>query len=136
MNENIDKLIDAIKYSNSSNNIVLTCTVISCLIALISLIISLIVLFLQLKDRLLRKKVMGYIYQFFAPTYIVTQLPTTKKIIKELKTILFSEKDIFDTIIVLNKENIISAVGDTCTNLPDLKWKPNTNYYKSENERK
>lgn len=69
MNENIDKLIDAIKYSNSSNNIVLTCTIISCLIALISLIISLIVLFLQLKDRLLRKKfnqILPYHFIFYS----------------------------------------------------------------------
>ncbi len=132
MNENIDKLIDAIKYSNSTNNVILVCTIISCIIAIISLIISLVILYLQIKDRLLRKKVTGYIYSFFAPTYIVTQLPTTQQIIKELKTILFNEKDIFDTIIELNKENIISAVGDTCTTLTNLKWKPNTNYYKNE----
>lgn len=132
MNENIDKLINAIKYSNSTDNVILVCTIISCIIAIISLIISLFVLYLQIKDRLLKKNVMGYIYSFFAPTYIVTQLPTTQQITKELKTILFTEKDIFNTIIELNKENIISAVGDTCTTLPNLKWKPNTNYYKNE----
>lgn len=98
MNENIDKLINAIKYSNSTDNVILVCTIISCIIAIISLIISLFVLYLQIKDRLLRKSVMGYIYSFFAPTYIVTQLPTTQQIIKELKTILFNEKDIFATI--------------------------------------
>lgn len=132
MNENIDKLINAIKYSNSTDNVILVCTIISCIIAIISLIISLFVLYLQIKDRLLRKNVMGYIYSFFAPTYIVTQLPTTQQITKELKTILFTKKDIFNTIIELNKENIISAVGDTCTTLPNLKWKLNTNYYKNE----
>lgn len=125
----IMELIDAIKNSYTTNNIVLACTIISSLISVASLIISIIILFLQIKDRLLRKRVMGYVYQFYAPAYIVTQLPCTKQIEEELKNLIFTKKDIFNTIIELNKENIISAVGDTNTNLISLKWKPNTIYY-------
>ncbi len=129
METKIMELIDVIKNSYTTNNIVLACTIISSLISVASLIISIIILFLQIKDRLLRKRVMGYVYQFYAPTYIVTQLPCTKQIEEELKNLIFTEKDIFNTIIELNKENIISAVGDTNTDLINLKWKPNTNYY-------
>lgn len=69
MNENIDKLINAIKYSNLTDNVILVCTIVSCIIAIISLIISLFVLYLQIRDRLLRKNVMGYIYFFCSNIY-------------------------------------------------------------------
>lgn len=82
MNENIDKLIDAIKYSNSTNNVILACTIISCIIAIISLIISLVILYLQIKDRLLRKKAIGYLYSFFCSniySYSITYYATNNK---------------------------------------------------------
>lgn len=131
MEEQILQLIEVIKENNSSNNIILICTIISSVIAVISLFISLSIFFLQLKDRLLKKKVLGYVYRFFAPTYMVDNLPGTKQIEDELKCILFSKKDIFDTLIELNKENFISAVGDLSTDLPNIKWKPNTIYHKN-----
>lgn len=131
MDEQIIQLIEVIKENNSSNNIILICTIISSVIAAISLFISLSIFFLQLKDRLLKKKVLGYVYRFFAPTYMVDNLPSTKQIEDELKCILFSKKDIFDTLIELNKENFISAVGDLSTDLPNIRWKPNTIYHKN-----
>ena len=131
MEEQILQLIEVIKENNSSNNIILICTIISSIIAVISLFISLSIFFLQLKDRFLKKKVLGYVYRFFAPTYMVDNLPSTKQIEDELKCILFSKKDIFDTLIELNKENFISAVGDLSTDLPNIKWKPNTIYHKN-----
>lgn len=115
------KLIEIIENSNADNNIVIICTVISCAIALVSLLIS---LYLG-KDRLLKKKVLGYIYRYYAPTYIVTNLPTTMQIENDLKNIIFSKQDIFDTLIELNKENMIQAVSDSDTDLPNVKWKPN-----------
>ena len=125
MEEKILELIGAIENSNADDNIVIVCTVISCTIALISLIISLYLVFLQFKDRLLKKKVLGYIYRYYAPTYIVTNLPTTMQIENDLKNIIFSKQDIFDTLIELNKENMIEAVSSLDTDLPNVKWKPN-----------
>lgn len=131
MEQQIIQLIEAIKESNSSNNIILICTIISSVIAAISLFISLSIFFLQLKDRLLKKKVLGYVYSFFAPTYTIDKLPSTKQIENDLKCILFSKKDIFDTLIELNKEIFIYAVGDLSTDLSNIKWKPNTIYHKN-----
>lgn len=131
MEEQIMKLIEVIKESNSSNNIILVCTIISSVIAIVSLIISLFIFFIQIKDRMLKKKVLGYVYSYFAPTYMVDKLPSTQQIENDLKSIIFSKKDIFNTIIELNKENFISAVGDLSTNLPNLKWKPQTIYHKN-----
>lgn len=92
--------------------------------------ISLYVFLLQTKDRILTKKVLSYIYSYFSPTYTTDKLPTTDKIQKNLKSIIFSKQDIFDTILQLNKENLIEAVGDLSTNLQKLKWKPNVKYWK------
>lgn len=130
MEEKILELIEVIKNSYVDNNIVLICTIISCVIALASLLISIYLGFLQFKDRLLKKKVLGYIYRYYAPTYIVTNLPTTLQIEKELKNILFSKQDIFDTLIELNKENMIEAVSSLDTDLPNVKWKPKMNFAK------
>ena len=130
MEEKILELIEVIKNSYVDNNIVLICTIISCVIALVSLLISIYLGFLQFKDRLLKKKVLGYIYRYYAPTYIVTNLPTTSQIEKELKSILFSKQDIFDTLIELNKENMIQAVSSLDTDLPNVKWKPKMNFAK------
>lgn len=130
MEEKILELIEVIKNSYVDNNIVLICTIISCVIALVSLLISIYLGFLQFKDRLLNKKVLGYIYRYYAPTYIVTNLPTTSQIEKELKSILFSKQDIFDTLIELNKENMIEAVSSLDTDLPNVKWKPKMNFAK------
>lgn len=135
MQQQIIQLIEAIKESNSSNNIILICTIVSSVIAAISLLISLSIFFLQLKDRLLKKKVLGYVYSFFAPTYMVDKLPSTKQIENDLKCMLFSKKDIFDTLIELNKENFIYAVGDLSTDLSNIKWKPNTIYHKNWKEK-
>ena len=129
MEEQILQLIEVIKESNSSNNIVLICTIISSFIAIVSLLISLFIFFLQIKDRLLKKKILGFVYSYFAPTYMVDKLPSTEQIENDLKCIIFSKKDIFNTLIELNKENFISAVGDLSTNLPNIKWKPNTIYH-------
>ena len=125
MEEKVLKLIETIENSSADNNIVIICTVISCVIALMSLLISLYVGYLQFKDRLLKKKVLGYIYRYYAPTYIVTNLPTTMQIENDLKNIIFSKQDIFDTLIELNKENMIQAVSNLDTELPNVKWKPN-----------
>lgn len=124
------ELIEVIKNSYVDNNIVLICTIISCVIALVSLLISIYLGFLQFKDRLLKKKVLGHIYRYYAPTYIVTNLPTTSQIEKELKNILFSKQDIFDTLIELNKKNMIEAVSSLDTTLPNVKWKPKMNFAK------
>lgn len=125
MEEKVLKLIETIENSSADNNIVIICTVISCAIALMSLFISLYLGYLQFKDRLLKKKVLGYIYRYYASTYIVTNLPTTMQIENDLKNIIFSKQDIFDTLIELNKENMIQAVSDLDTDLPNVKWKPN-----------
>ncbi len=125
MEEKVLKLIETIENSSADNNIVIICTVISCVIALMSLLISLYLGYLQFKDRLLKKKVLGYIYRYYAPTYIVTNLPTTMQIENDLKNIIFSKQDIFDTLIELNKENMIQAVSNLDTELPNVKWKPN-----------
>ena len=125
MEEKVLKLIETIEKSSADNNIVIICTVISCVIALMSLLISLYLGYLQFKDRLLKKKVLGYIYRYYAPTYIVTNLPTTMQIENDLKNIIFSKQDIFDTLIELNKENMIQAVSNLDTELPNVKWKPN-----------
>lgn len=130
MEEKIIELINVIKESSSDNNITLICTIISCIVALGSLAISIYIGFLQFKDRLLRKKVIGFVYSYFAPTYMVDKLPSTNDIQNKLKSIIFSKQDIFDTIIELNKENIIHAVGDLSTDLENLKWKPHTIYFK------
>lgn len=124
MEEKIVELIETMKSSSADNNIVLICTIVSCGIALISLIISLYLGFLQFKDRLLKKKVLGYIYRYYAPTYVVTHLPTTSQIENELKNIIFSKQDIFDTLIELNNENMIEAVSSLDTDLPNVRWKP------------
>lgn len=134
MEDKIIELIEILKDTNSTDNIVLVCTIISCVIAVISLLISLFIFFLQIKDRLLKKKVLGYIYRYFASTYMVDNLPSTQQIENDLKNILFSKKDVFDTLIELNKENFISAVGDLSTDLPNIKWKPNTIYHKNRKE--
>lgn len=134
MEDKIIELIEILKDTNSTNNIVLVCTIISCVIAIISLLISLFIFFLQIKDRLLKKKVLGYIYRYFAPTYKEDNLPSTQQIENDLKNILFSKKDVFDTLIGLNKENFISVVGDLSTDLLNIKWKPNTIYHKNGGE--
>ena len=129
MEEKIIELIETIKNSNT-NNIILICTIISCGIALTSLLISLYFGFLQFKDRLLKKKVLGYIYRYYAPTYSITNLPTTSQIEEEIKNIIFTKQDIFDTLIELNKENMIEAVSNLDTDLPNVKWKPKMNFAK------
>lgn len=125
MEELLKELIEVIKQSYSGDNIALISSIISCIVALFSLFISLYILFIQLKDRMLKKKVLGYIYKYYAPSYITDRLPTTKKILKELKSILFSEQDIFDALVELNKEELIQAVSNLDDNLNDVKWKPN-----------
>lgn len=130
MEEKVLKLIETIENSSADNNIVIICTVISCAIALMSLLISLYLGYLQFKDRLLKKKVLGYVYRYYAPTYIVTNLPTTMQIENDLKNIIFSKQDIFDTLIELNKENMIQAVSSLDTDLPNVKWKPNMIFVK------
>lgn len=130
MEEKIIELIETIKNSNTNNNIILICTIISCGIALTSLLISLYFGFLQFKDRLLKKKVLGYIYRYYAPTYSITNLPTTSQIEEEIKNIIFTKQDIFDTLIELNKENMIEAVSNLDTDLPNVKWKPKMNFAK------
>lgn len=128
MEEKIIELIITLKDINSSDDIALACTIVSCVIAVISLLVSLSIFFLQIKDRVLKKRVLGYIYQYFAPEYKADDLPTTQQIENDLKNIFFWKKDIFDTVIELNKEKLISAVGDSSSNLPNIKWKPNTIY--------
>ena len=130
MEEKIIELIETIKNSNTNNIIILICTIISCGIALTSLLISLYFGFLQFKDRLLKKKVLGYIYRYYAPTYSITNLPTTSQIEEEIKNIIFTKQDIFDTLIELNKENMIEAVSNLDTDLPNVKWKPKMNFAK------
>ena len=130
MEEKIIELIETIKNSNTNNNIILICTIISCGIALTSLLISLYFGFLQFKDRLLKKKVLGYIYRYYAPTYSITNLPTTSQIEEEIKNIIFTKQDIFDTLIELNKENMIEAISNLDTDLPNVKWKPKMNFAK------
>lgn len=130
MEEKIIELIETIKNSNTNNNIILICTIISCGIALTSLLISLYFGFLQFKDRLLKKKVLGYIYRYYAPTYSITNLPTTSQIEEEIKNIIFAKQDIFDALIELNKENMIEAVSNLDTDLPNVKWKPKMNFAK------
>lgn len=130
MEEKIIELIETIKNSNTNNNIILICTIISCGIALTSLLISLYFGFLQFKDRLLKKKVLGYIYRYYAPTYSITNLPTTSQIEEEIKNIIFTKQDIFDALIELNKENMIEAVSNLDTDLPNVKWKPKMNFAK------
>lgn len=92
MEEQIIELIKVIEKTINNDNIILNCTVISCVIALLSLLISLIIFWLQIKDRTLRKKVLGYIYKYFAPTYITNVLPTTNMIEQDLKSIFFLKK--------------------------------------------
>ena len=128
----ISELIEIIKETNSSNNIIIVCTIISCIISVIALAISLYLGYTQIKEKLIRKKVTGYIYSFFAPIYSVTKLPSTQRIIEDNKNIIFSESDIFNTIIELNNLGLIEAVGDTMTGLNQLKWKPHTIYNRKE----
>lgn len=124
MEDKVIKLIEVFQQSISSNNIILICTIVSCIIAVFSLIVSGYLWFLQFKDRFLRKKVLGYIYSFYAPTYSFEQLPTTTKIIKEICSFIFKEKDVFNTLIELNKENVNEAVADLSTTLSNVRWKP------------
>ncbi len=133
MENKIGELINIIKETNSNNNIILVCTIVSCFIALLTVIISIYIFLLQIKDRVLTKMVLGYIYSYFSPAYTIDKLPTTDNIQKNLKSVIFSKKDILDTIIYLNKENLIEAVGDLSTNLQKLKWKPNVKYWKKNN---
>lgn len=133
MENKIGELINIIKETNSNNNIILVCTIVSCFIALLTVIISIYIFLLQIKDRVLTKMVLGYIYSYFSPAYTIDKLPTTDNIQKNLKSVIFSKKDIFNTIIYLNKENLIEAVGDLSTNLQKLKWKPNVKYWKKNN---
>lgn len=124
----IVELINVLKETNSSNNIVIVCTIVSCLISFVALGISLYLAYTQIKEKILRKKVTGYIYSFFAPTYLINNLPSTKQIIDNNKGIFLSETDIFNTIIELNNQGLIQACGDLSTQLYELKWKPHTIY--------
>lgn len=124
----IVELINVLKDANSSNCIVIICTIISCVISILALGISLYLAYTQVKEKMIRKKVTGYIYSFFAPTYMIDRLPSTKQIINENKNFWFSETDIFNTIIELNNQGLIEACGDTSTQLNELKWKPHTIY--------
>lgn len=123
------QLVEIAEDCNPSNDII------SSVIAIVSLLISLFIFFLQIKDRLLKRKVLGYIYRYFEPVYTVDKLPSTQQIENDLKSLLFSKKDIFSTLIELNKENFINAVGDLSTDLPNIKWKPNMIYHKNAKEK-
>ena len=123
------RLIEYLTQNDSNDEVIVICTIISVIIALISLLISLYLGFLQFKDRLARKKVLGYIYNYYSPTYVFDKLPTTKMIKKDLKNIFISEDFIFSTLIELNKENIIEAVADLNTDMENIKWKPNLVFY-------
>lgn len=136
MDDKMSDLIDALLSNNANNNVLLICTILTCIIALVSVLISLSLFFLQLKDRLLKRKVLGYIYEYFAPLYIVDKLPTTIQIQNDLKCIFFTKKDVFNMIIELNKENLITAVGDLSTSLENIKWKPNTIYHDNKKKEK
>lgn len=130
----IVELIKVLKDTNSSNNIVIICTIISCIISLVALGISLYLAYTQIKEKMLKKKITGYIYSFFAPTYLITKLPSTKQIIDSNKNLWFSENDIFNTIVELNNQGLIEACGDLNTQLNELKWKPHTIYTGKENK--
>ena len=127
----IVELIKVLKDSNSSNNIVIICTIISCFIFILALGISLYFAYTQIKEKMLRKIVVGYIYSFFAPSYQIDKLPSTKEIVQKSKNFWFSETDIFNTIIELNNQGLIEACGDLLTQLNELKWKPNTIYFRN-----
>lgn len=130
MEEKIIELIEVVKNNSSSDNIIIICTTISCLVALVSLIISIYLCFIQTKDRLIRKKVLGYVYNYYAPAYEVEKLPTTKQIQSELRCLFISKKDVFDTLVSLNNDGAIQAVGDLETTQETIRWKPNTKYSK------
>lgn len=85
----IVELIKVLKDTNSSNNIVIICTIISCFISILALGISLYLAYTQIKEKMLRKKVAGYIYSFFAPAYMIDRLPSTKQIINYNKNFWF-----------------------------------------------
>ena len=76
------RLIEYLTQNDSNDEVIVICTIISVIIAIISLLISLYLGFLQFKDRLVRKKVLGYVYNYYSPTYIFDKLPTTKMIKK------------------------------------------------------
>ena len=62
-------------------------------------------------EKMLKKKITGYIYSFFAPSYLIERLPSTEQIIKGNKSFWFSKTDIFNTIIELNNQGLIEACG-------------------------
>lgn len=130
MEDKIIELIETINNSNSQNFVIVICSVISCFVAVLSVIISIYLGYIQYKDKYIRKKVLGFIYKYYKPVYVITELPTTKMIKKSLKNILISEKDVFDTLIILNKEKLIEAVSDTNTDLDNVQWKPHMIFYK------
>lgn len=102
----IVEIINVLKETNSSNGIEIICTIISCFISIIALGISLYLAYIQIKEKMLKKKITGYIYSFFAPSYIIDRLPSTEQIINENKNFCFSETDIFNTIIELKHVEI------------------------------
>lgn len=128
LNNKIVELINVLKDTNSSNSIIIVCTIISCIISFVALGISLYLAYTQIKEKMLKKKITGYIYSFFAPSYLIERLPSTEQIIKGNKSFWFSKTDIFNTIIELNNQGLIEACGDLSTQLNELKWKPHTIY--------
>lgn len=130
MEELLKELIEVVKQSYNGTDYTFIFNVITSIIALISLVISLYVLFVQVKEKMLKKKVLGYIYSYYAPTYIANNLPTTEKVLKELKNVLFTKTDIFNTLVDLNKDGLIQAVATLDDDLNNVRWKPHMNFAK------
>lgn len=98
---------------------------ISILLAILSAIISFYVYIENTHRKNLKYKILAYIFEFFAPSYIVDETPTTQMIYDKFKSVFVKEQDILSCLLELNVENKIQIDYTLSSTFHEIHWFPN-----------
>ena len=101
-------------------------------ISLTALGISILTFILDTKYRYkqeTKNKILRYILQYYSPTYIFTQLPTTQMIVDHFshKWLKGRKKFIISLLLELNLEEKIQIFSCIDTSFDELRWAPKLN---------
>lgn len=100
-------------------------TGVSLLLSVISATISLYVYIENTHRKRLKYKILSYIFEFFAPSYIIDKTPTTKMIYDNFKNIFVREKEILSCLLELHDEKKIQLDYTLSSTLLEIHWMPN-----------
>jgi len=101
---------------------------ISCLSLLLSISSAAISLYVYIENthrKRLKYKIFSYIFEFFAPSYMIDKTPTTKMIYDKFKNIFVKEKEILSCLLELHDEKTIQLNYTLSSTFLEIHWMPN-----------